>query len=85
MSWNKFIVLELFIPISKPQRSKSWNKNWKMFGLRTANFPNYFSIEWKPFDDLYIHCAQWPRGKGGYLTLALSLTTLSGVVCFIAT
>ncbi len=44
MSWNKFIVLELFIPISKPQRSKSWNKNWKMFGLRTANFPNYLWI-----------------------------------------
>ncbi len=52
MSWNKFIVLEFFIPISKPQRSKSWNKNWKMFGLRTANFPNYFRIAWKPFDDL---------------------------------
>ena len=52
MSWNKFIVLELFIPISKPQRSKSWNKNWKMFGLRTVNFPNYLRIPWKPYDDL---------------------------------
>jgi len=27
--------LELFTDFSKPQRSKSWNKNWKMFGLRT--------------------------------------------------
>jgi hypothetical protein len=53
MMWNKFIVLELFIPISKPrsfldfysnfwnvwkleglERSKSWNKNWKIENTR---------------------------------------------------
>ncbi len=30
-----YTELELFTDFSKPQRSKSWNKNWKMFGLRT--------------------------------------------------